>query len=38
MSLRQLLLLGVLAAGLIAVVLYWDRREQPLEVEAALTR
>jgi hypothetical protein len=34
MSTRQLLLLGVLAAGLIAAVFYWERREQPIEVEA----
>jgi hypothetical protein len=34
MRARQLLLLGVLAAGSIAAVFYWDRRQQPIEVEA----
>jgi hypothetical protein len=34
MSARQLILLGMLAAGLIAAVLVWNRREQPIEVEA----
>lgn len=33
MSARQLILLGVVAAGLIAAVLFWTRREQPIEVE-----
>jgi hypothetical protein len=34
MRARQLLLLGVLAAGSIAGAFYWDRRERPIEVEA----
>jgi hypothetical protein len=34
MSPRHLIGLGVLAAGLIAAVLVWNRREQPIEVEA----
>jgi hypothetical protein len=34
MSPRQLLLLGGLAVGLIAGVLYWDRSEQPIGIEA----
>jgi len=34
MSARQLIGLGVLAAILIAAVMVWNRREQPIEVEA----